>query len=150
MTTTLTEQRRQVLQMLAAGQITTDEAEQLLGALQPETPPHLPPGTHSLTKDPAAPRYLRVVVESADRFGGEGPGKVNVRVPVKLLRAGVKLASVLPPWAVDYANAALTKKGLNFDLNQIRPSDVEELIEQLDDVTVQVDQPDVKVHLFSE
>jgi hypothetical protein len=150
MTTALDEQRRQVLQMLAEGQITTDEAEQLLNALKPEAPPSLPPGAHSMTKESTAPRYLRVVVESADRFGGEGPGKVNVRVPVTLLRAGVKLASVLPPWAVEYANAALAKKGVPFDLNQIRPGDVAELVEQLGDLTVQVDQPDVKVHLFSE
>src|SRR3954469_23252703 len=115
MTATLTEQRRQVLQMLAEGKITTDEAEQLLEALKPEAPPSLPPGAHSAKKEWTGPSCLRVVVESADRFGGEGPSKVNVRVPLKLLRAGVKLASVLPPWAVDYANAALTKKGLNFD-----------------------------------
>jgi hypothetical protein len=131
--------------MLADGQITTDEADQLIGALGSE---NAPIGGYPTTKAP--PRYLRVVVESDDRFGGEGPSKVNVRVPVKLLRAGVRLASLMPPWAIDYANDALRKKGIPFDLNTIKPQHVEELIEQLDDFTVDVDQSDVKVHLFSE
>ena len=145
----MSEQRRQVLQMLAEGMITTDEAEQLIAALGTERP-HAAPTDVGYAAAKASPRYLRVVVESADKFGGEGPGKVNVRVPVKLLRAGVRLASLIPPWALEYANDALRKKGVPFDLNSVRPQHVEELIEQLDDVTVDVDQPDVKVHLFSE
>jgi hypothetical protein len=145
---TATEQRKQILQMLAEGQINAEEAEQLIDALGSEKPAPLAGGGYSTTK--AAPRYLRVVVESADKFGGEGPGKVNIRVPVKLLRAGVKMASLVPPWAMEYANSALHKKGLDFDLSQIRPQHIEELIEQLDDVTVQIDQPDVKVQIFSE
>jgi hypothetical protein len=144
----MSEERRQVLQMLAEGMITTDEAEQLIAALGSDGPSAMVDGGYVTTK--ASPRYLRVVVESADKFGGEGPGKVNIRVPVKLLRAGVRLASLIPPWALDYANDALRKKGVPFDLNNVKPQHIEELIEQLDDVTVHVDQPDVKVHLFSE
>jgi hypothetical protein len=147
---TIAEQRRQVLQMLADGQITTDDAEQLINALGPDTPPAPADAGYSLAKTKAGPRYLRVLVESPDNFGGEGPSKVNIRVPLKLLRAGVRLAGLMPPWALDHANTALHKKGLDFDLKQIRPQDVEELIEQLHDVSVDVDQPDVKVHLFSE
>jgi hypothetical protein len=134
--------------MLADGQINADEAEQLIAALGRDDPPPLVNGGYPTAK--ATPRYLRVLVESADNFGGEGPGKVNIRVPVKLLRAGVRLTSLVPPWALEYANAALRKKGLPFDLNHIRPQHIEELIEQLDDVTVHVDQPDLKVQLFSE
>ena len=37
------------------------------------------------------PKYLRVIVDANEP--GEGPVKINVRVPLMLLRAGVKLTS---------------------------------------------------------
>ncbi len=39
-------------------------------------------------------------MSSADDFGGDGPGRVNVRVPLQLLRAGVRLTSLIPPQAL--------------------------------------------------
>lgn len=36
------------------------------------------------------------------------------------------------------------------DLTQLKPQHIEELIEQLDDLTVDVDQPDAKVQVFCE
>lgn len=143
------ENRRQVLQMLSTGQITVDEAEGLIAALERDEPATASTDV-SETGPKARPRYLRVVVESADHFGGDGPGKVNVRIPMQLLRAGVKLASLLPPQALHHANEALRKQGVPIDLTQIKPQHLEELIGQLDDMTVDVDQPDVKVKISVE
>src|SRR5262249_27533013 len=114
-------QRRQVLQMLSEGKITIDEAERLLAALNSDAP--AAPGAASPTKP--GPRYLRVQVESSDHFGGEGPGKVNLRVPISLLRAGVKLASLVPPSALDRANEALRAQKVPIDLRQLKPQDIE-------------------------
>jgi hypothetical protein len=36
------------------------------------------------------------------------------------------------------------------DLTQLKPQHIEELIEQLDDLTVDVDDPDAKVQVFCE
>ena len=36
------------------------------------------------------------------------------------------------------------------DLTQLKPQHIEELIEQLDDVTVDIDDPDAKVQVFCE
>ena len=143
----MNEQRRQILQMLAEGKITADEAERLIDALEREQP-ESPPGIAARPK--ARPKYLRVVVSSADNFGGDGPGRVNVRVPLQLLRAGVRLTSLIPPQALSQANAELSKSGVPIDLTQLKPQHIEELIEQLDDITVDVDQPDAKVHVFCE
>jgi hypothetical protein len=143
----MNEQRRQILQMLAEGKITADEAERLIDALEREQP-ESPPGATSRPKP--RPKYLRVVVSSADNFGGDGPGRVNVRVPLQLLRAGVRLTSLIPPQALTQVNAELSKSGVPIDLTQLKPQHIEELIEQLDDVTVDVDQPDAKVQVFCE
>ena len=143
----MNEQRRQVLEMLAEGKITADEAERLIDALERERP-ESPPGAASRPKP--RPKYLRVVVSSADNFGGDGPGRVNVRVPLQLLRAGVRLTSLIPPQALTQVNAQLAKSGVPIDLTQLKPQHIEDLIEQLDDMTVDVDQPDAKVQVFCE
>jgi hypothetical protein len=91
-----------------------------------------------------------VVVSSADNFGGDGPGRVNVRVPLQLLRAGVRLTSLIPPQALTQVNAELNKSEVPIDLTQLKPQHIEELVDQLDDVTVDVDHPEAKVQVFCE
>ncbi|MGQ5261302.1 SHOCT-like domain-containing protein [Micromonospora sp. ZYX-F-536] len=141
----MNEQRRQILEMLGEGKITADEAERLINALEREQP-ESPPGAAPRAK--TRPKYLRVVMHSEDDFNG--PSRVNVRVPLQLLRAGVRLTSLIPPQALTEVNAKLNKSGVPIDLTQLKPQHIEELIEQLDDVTVDVDDPDTKVQVFCE
>jgi hypothetical protein len=142
----MNEQRRQILEMLAEGKITADEAERLIAALE-DQPPVSASAVEPRTKPP---KYMRVVVTSPDNFGGDGPGRVNVRIPFQLLRAGVRLASLIPPQALGKVNEELAKSGVPFDLTQLKPEHIEELIEHLADMTVDVDQPDAKVQVFYE
>jgi hypothetical protein len=142
----MNEQRRQILEMLAEGKITAEEAERLIAALE-DQPPSSASAVEPRTKPP---KYMRVVVSSPDNFGGTGPGRVNVRIPLQLLRAGVRLASLVPPQALGRVNEELHKSGVPIDLTQLKPQDIEELIEQLGDITVDVDQPDAKVQVFCE
>jgi hypothetical protein len=140
----MNEQRKDILDMLAEGKITAEEAEQLIAALERDQPP----AASSLDARPKGKaKYLRVVVDS--RENGE-PGRVNVRVPLQLLRAGVRLAALIPPQALGQANAELNKSGVPFDLTQLKPEQLEALVEHLDEMTVEVDQPDAKVRVFCE
>ncbi|MBI1200509.1 MAG: hypothetical protein GC203_21830 [Phenylobacterium sp.] len=142
--------RRSILDMLAAGKINADEAERLLGALDRSAAPASTapePGAHPSNRP--KPKYLRVVVDT-DEPGDGGPTKVNVRVPMQLLRAGVRLSSIIPPKAREEVNAALRREGVTFDVNQIKPENLEDLIEQLGELTVDVDQERTKVRVFCE
>ncbi|MGX7674186.1 SHOCT-like domain-containing protein [Plantactinospora sp. DSM 117369] len=140
----MNEQRKDILDMLAEGKITAEEAEQLIAALERGQPP----AASSLDARPQGrPKYLRVVVDTVEN--GE-PGRINVRVPLQLLRAGVRLAALIPPQALERANAELNKSGVPFDLTQLKPEQLEALVEQLDEMTVEVDQPDAKVRVFCE
>ncbi len=143
----MNEQRHQILQMLAEGKITADEAERLIDALEREQP-ESPLGVAPQPKP--RPKYLRVVVSSEDNFGGDGPSRINVRVPLQLLRAGVRLTSLIPPQALTRANAELNKSGVPIDLTELKPQHIEELIEQLDDVVIDLAEPDAKVQVFCE
>ncbi|MEV4813133.1 SHOCT-like domain-containing protein [Micromonospora avicenniae] len=143
----MNEQRRQVLQMLAEGKITADEAERLIDALEREQPTS-PPGTTPRPK--TRPRYLRVVMNAEDQTGGDGPSRVNVRVPLQLLRAGVRLTSLVPPQALARVNVKLHESGVPIDLTQLKPEHIEDLIDHLDDLTVDLDDPSAKVQVFCE
>ena len=150
----MNEHRRQILQMLSEGKINADEAERLIAALEQPTSSFSSADSGSSATSRSRPKYLRVVVDSEDDGGHEGPTKVNVRVPMQLLRAGVRLAGLIPAQALHRANDAMHAKGVPIDLTQIKPENLEELVEQLNDLTVDVDQKDayakVKVRVFCE
>lgn len=125
------ESRKKILQMLADGKITVDEAAVLLEKVasgdsgsqpEPPTPPE-PPEPGSSRK----PRYLRVLVESAD---GDN---VNVRVPLSLIKTGIKLKALIPAGAAD----AVSEKG--FDLSRLAELDEDELVQALSEIKVDVD-----------
>jgi hypothetical protein len=155
----MNENRRQILEMLAAGKITADEAERLLAAI--ETDSAAPSaefsgktsGTNGATVKTRA-KYLRVLVEADESMTGmKGPTTVNVRVPMQLLRAGVRLASLIPAQAHDQLDQALSRHGVPLTLSQIKPENLEELIDHLEDLTVDVDSKEgnsTKVRVFCE
>jgi hypothetical protein len=158
----MNEHRRQILEMLAAGKITADEAERLIAALEPDAATTageyrgaIPGanGTPSATVKTRA-KYLRVLVEADESMTGmKGPTTVNVRVPMQLLRAGVRLASLIPAQAHDQLDEALNRHGVPLTLSQIKPENLEELIDHLEDLTVDVDGKDgntTKVRVFCE
>ena len=85
-----------------------------------------------------------------DATDDDGPTKVNIRVPMALLRAGVRLTSLIPPAARDQVNAELIKNGVPFDIGQLKPENLEDLIAHLDELTVDVDAQDAKVRIYCE
>ncbi|MGA2831989.1 MAG: hypothetical protein ABSE55_02860 [Terracidiphilus sp.] len=153
--------RRQILEMLAAGKITADEAERLIAALESDSGAGGNEFSGSSTGSGGAksgttktrPRYLRVLVEADESMTGmKGPTKVNVRVPMQLLRAGVRLASLIPAQAHDQFDRAMSSHGVPLTLSQIKPENLEELIDHLEDLTVDVDGEEgaTKVRVFCE
>ncbi|GIE33787.1 hypothetical protein Ait01nite_068320 [Actinoplanes italicus] len=142
----MNEERRQILQMLAEGKITAEEAELLIDALERQAEP--PPGEPARPK--ARPKYLRVVLSAPEGGESPSPSRINVRVPLQLLRAGVRLTSLIPPHALDKVNAQLLQAGVPIDLAQLKPQHIEDLIEQLDDLTVDLDDHDSKIRVFCE
>jgi hypothetical protein len=155
----MSEGRRQILEMLAAGKITADEAERLIAAME-RSGNGAPSAANAASGDTAAatkpkPKYLRVLVEADESMTGlkQGTTTVNVRVPMQLLRAGVRLAGLIPQQAHDQLDQAFSKHGVPITLSQIKPENLEELIDHLEDLTVDVDGKDgdaVKVKVFCE
>ena len=157
----MNENRKQILEMLAAGKITAEEAEKLLAALDPDPAvgSRSFAGSKSASKDEPAPsaaraKYLRGLVEADESMtGNKGMTTVNVRVPMQLLRAGVRLAALIPQQAHGQLDEALSRHGVPLTLSQIKPENLEELIDHLEDLTVDVNGSDgnkTKVRVYCE
>jgi hypothetical protein len=143
----MTEERRQILEMLASGKITAEEADRLLGAVQSAPAA----ATATATQTRSTPKFIRVMVDAKEGKDRK-PVHINVRVPIALLRAGVRFASLIPTSAQERVNEELRKQGMTFDVSQIKPENLNELIDHLQDVSVDItdEDDDVKIKIFAE
>ena len=138
----MSEDQRKILDMLAKGKISVDEAEKLLKALSSQD-------TDSETDAPRPSRYkyLRVFIEPGPNSSTSD--RVNIRVPLKMIRSGLKWAAFMPKEARHKVNAALSEKGIDMDFNTITADDIEELIGTLGDLTVEIEGKET-VRIFCE
>ena len=142
----MSDNKKRILDMLEAGKINTEEAMKLLSAIE------------SNNKEPDGNRlsafkkfkYLRVIIDSPHKTGSDKPDKVNIRVPVSLIRAGMKFTSLIPHDAASHVEEALRGKGINFNPRNIKDKDVEELLDALREVEIDIDGGKGKVRIFAE
>jgi predicted HTH domain antitoxin len=132
----MNESRKKILAMLSEGRISVDEAAQLLEKVSSTEEPEKVPAPQGSVKNP---RFLRVVIDSNDG------SKVNVRVPLSLIKTGIKLGSLMPK------EAAQTVSDKGFDLSSLSQLDENELAQALGELEVAVDGSDGEtVRIFAE
>lgn len=134
----MAESQKKILEMLANNKISADEAYRLLSVLEPGTSaPEGAPKTGTTAK--TRPKYLRCCITSGpEQEQGNKGERVNVRVPMALIRSGVKLTSLLPREARDKVTSALNEKGIDFDMRNVKPEDLDELVEALSELEVDI------------
>ena len=156
----MNENRRRILDMLAEGKISSDEAERLLSLVDP---PPTDEQTSIANVETTASRgkYLRVIVEPRDDDGngndnahghehGGGGERVNIRIPMALIRAGMKLHALIPVEASEGINQRMRDKGIDVDLRNLKTEDLEQLIDALSDLEIDVQSHEHKVRIFVE
>ena len=134
----MTENQKKILELLSQNKISTDDAYRLLNVIESEEG-----GQESTAKaepdSKAKPKYLRVtVLPDPNSEHPDNVDRVNVRVPMSLIRAGIKLTSLIPSDAMDKVNDTLKEKGINFDVRSVKTDDIEELIGALGELEVDV------------
>ena len=134
----MSENQKKILEMLANKKISVDEAHQLLSALKAEEGAHVSTAQAGTTTKSKA-KYLRVTVQpGSGHEHDDDVDRVNVRVPMSLIRSGIKFTSLIPPEARDKVTGALHEKGIDFDMRNLKPEDLEEIIEGLNELEVDV------------
>jgi hypothetical protein len=134
----MSEDRARILNLLASGKITPDEAERLLDALEANPGAGAPPREPAIKGDPAPlvaalPKYLYVKVNAVS---GDN---VDVRIPIALVRSGLKLTSLIPKQAMDQINNSMAEHGMSVDFTNFKAEDIDELVTALREMEVNVD-----------
>lgn len=147
----MSEERKQILKMLADGKIGVDEAERLLEAVAGnEKPEDNKQVDHRQEKSSGTPKYLRVVVEPKADSTGHTHKKVNVKIPIMLIKAGMKLGAVLPEHARDRIGGKLKESGLDVDLKNLDGEALDEVMKALQTMSIDIDEDDERVRVYCE
>lgn len=138
----MSNEKKQILEMLSQGKISVQEAESLLSAIGETS------GLGGGTTGPAKEiKFLRISVDSKE----EGGDKVNIKIPIKFIKAGLKLTAFLPDKAYEKVNHALEENGFPLDLKAMKEADFSELIQALSDMDIHVqDKQGETVRIFCE
>jgi len=134
----MSDNKKKILEMLSQNKINADDAYRLLSAIDGGEGRRESTGKAETAVKGKA-KYLRVtVLPNPEKERSGDYDRVNIRVPMSLIRAGIKLTSLIPSEARDKVNLALHEKGIDFDARNMRPEDIEELIGALSDLEVDV------------
>ena len=139
------EERMKILSMIEGGKISAAEGAKLLEAV----------GGDRDLRDAAAsgksPKYL--VIKVVPREGADGHSdveRVNIRIPLAILRAGVKLGSLIPLSAHERIDEAMTRHGVQFNWKTLDDAAIDELIDSLAEIEVDADGRDHEVRIRAE
>ncbi len=140
MTTTATTDRTLVLEMLADGKISVDDAQRLLAKL--EEVENSPLGDGRADTPPGKrPKHLRIVATD-----DTAEDAINLRIPLGLVRAGLALDSFLPSWV-----RARSEIYVGSSLSNVTKVDTDFVRENLDELDLSFDSEDGEsVRIFVE
>src|SRR5262245_51918768 len=114
---THTSDSRRILDLVAQGKITVDEADQLLRAID-STSANAASGAPADAVPKSAAKWLRITVDKAPH-DGRPRKQVSIRVPMSLVRGGVKLGAMFPHVAREPLGKKLHEQGIDVDLSKI-------------------------------
>jgi len=123
----MSEDTRRVLELLSQGKVNVQEAEQLLHALAS--------GEAADEKKPE-PRFFRILVSKPPRDGKKAEN-VNIKVPMTVVRGGLRLGALVPGLLAQ--KKVQLGNGAELDLSKVTYSDLEAMIKDIGEITVDVD-----------
>lgn len=141
----MSQERKQILQMLSEGRISADDAERLLDALGSDA-------RNSDSDNPAGdsgkkPKFLHVKVHS-EPGGHHKHENVDIKIPIMLMKAGLKLKSLVPEHARDKFSSHLSDHGINLDLDRMDSESIDQLLQTLTETSIDVDADHEKIRIF--
>jgi polyhydroxyalkanoate synthesis regulator phasin len=139
----MSEERMRVLHMLAEGKLTAEEAEKLLQALEGE--PKAAGATPWKQSMDVKGKYLYVQVEPKE---GKSSERVSVKVPLALVKAGLNISKLIPVEAQDKIQTSMQESGIPFKLSEIDTQNFDEIIEALEQMSIDVDTDESTVKVF--
>jgi hypothetical protein len=133
----MSEDTRRVLELLSQGKVTVQEAEQLLHAVA---------SGEATEEKKTEPRYFRILVNKPPRDGRKAEN-VNIKVPMTVVRGGLRIGALFPGFLA--RKKVQLGNGAELDLSKVTYADLEAMIKDIGEVTVDVD-GDAQVRIRTE
>ncbi len=140
----MSDDTRRVLEMLSQGKISVQDAKDLLDAMNSNKAATDAPGGGAAADEV---KWLRIVVDK--QIEGGRHKEVNLRVPVSLVRAGMRLSALMPR----IIGTRMSAHGLGhdgIDFTQIDPKQLDALIANKGDMVIDVDNGRSQVRISCE
>jgi len=144
----MSDDTRRILDLLAQGKITVEEADQLLRAMA--APADAAPTAATASNEPSAtPRYVRITVHKTAKDDRRDKD-VNIRVPIAVVKSGMRLGALIPGFPGDAVSARLRERGIDVDFSKLDTAALEHVLKQLGDTNIEVDSGKAQVRISCE
>jgi hypothetical protein len=151
----MSDETRRVLDLLAQGKVTVDEADQLLRAM---ASPDAAAQTEGQARPAAASgadsgrpnaRWVRIAVH---KEGAEGHKHkdVNIRVPIAIVKSGMRLGALIPGLAGEQVAAKMRERGVDVDWSKLDAAAIESILKGLDDTNIEIESGRAQVRISLE
>ena len=152
----MSDDTRRVLDLLAQGKVTVDEADRLLSAIGAAPAPDAG-APNAGPADRPKPRYVRITIHKPakdwaglDWTARRGDKDVNIRVPIAIVKSGMRLGSLIPGLAGEQVAARLRQKGLDIDFSKLDGAAIESILKELSDTNIDIDSGRAQVRITCE
>jgi hypothetical protein len=153
--TTETDDARRILDMLQEGKITVDEADRLLKALTAHRPPETATAG-TATDGRERVRWIRINIQKPANDGHKAKN-VNIRVPIAVVKGGMRLGAIIGTFAGDKAARKMKAQGLDIDmakissdLSQMNGPEFDEFLRSLNETNIEIDDGKSQVRITTE
>ena len=135
----MSEERLRILHLLSEGKVSPQEAEQLLQAMDKNA-------VQSVAKpNDMKGKYLYVQVEPKE---GKTSERVSVKVPFALVKAGLNISKLIPMEAQGKVQESMHQSGFPFDFSSLDSQNIQEILEALEEMSIDVDTDESTVKIF--
>jgi len=143
----MSDETRRVLELLAQGKVSVNEADQLLRALN-EQSKRVDTAPNEASNVAPKPRFMRIHVHKPGKEGREDKD-VNIRVPMAVIRGGMRLGTMIPGLHASM-NARLRERGIDVDLSKLDPAFLESMLSEMGEINIDVEQSGEQVRITYE
>ena len=153
--TTQTDDTRRILEMLSQGKITVDDADRLIQAVSADRAAAVPADTAADARPRA--RWFRINIHKPAKDEAHRAKDVNIRVPVAVVKGGMRLGAIIATFAGKNAAHKMKKDGvdidlstLNGDLSRMNGPEFDTFLKSLDETDIEIDDGKARVRITCE
>ena len=152
----MSDDTRRILDLLTQGKVTVDEAEKLIAAIIAPAAQAAAPADGADASERPAPKWIRINVLKQRKEGKEDK-EVNIRVPIAVVKGGMRLGAIIATFAGEKAAQRMKDRGIDLDLSKINGdfsrmngAEFDAFMKSLDDMHIEIEDGKSQVRITCE